>query len=123
MLHINCTRQREEGKLFQSKSPNPTAMVESPITAENGESSLLGDFTEHHNLGAESASSAEPCAMGLLCNPLRAMLPGVTGKEEVPAAFTHLPCTASLHTSDTGSRQTRRAGFRGDAEETVFAIQ
>lgn len=49
-------------------------------------------------LGQSQHHEQSPGTMGLLCSPLRAMLPGVTGKEEMPPAFIHFPCIASLHT-------------------------
>jgi len=57
MLKLHETeggRKGGDSKLLHSKSPNPTSTVESPVMAETGETSFLGEFREHHDLRAET---------------------------------------------------------------------
>lgn len=88
--------------------------MEKPPFWGNLEGTTTSGQGQHHE--------QSPGTMELLCSPLRVTLPGVTGKAEVPAAFIHFPCMASLHTSFTDSRQTRKSVFRGNAEETLYLL-
>lgn len=67
-------RGRREGwrlKAASEQKPQPNIKVESLVTAENGETSFLGEFRGHHDLRAESESRAKPWHHGAALQPFQ----------------------------------------------------
>ena len=126
-LCSNCMRQREEGRVetqscFIAKAPTQHQRWRALSWQKLEKPPFLGNSESTTTSGQRQYCEQSPGTVRLLCSLRRDMLPGVTGKEEMPAAFIHFPCVASLHTSFTDSRQTGKAVFRGVAEETQYLL-
>ena len=96
-LCSNCMRQREEGRVetqscFIAKAPTQHQRWRALSWQKLEKPPFLGNSESTTTSGQRQYCEQSPGTVRLLCSLRRAMLPGVTGKEEMPAAFIHFPC-------------------------------